>query len=358
MKINLLPGRIHDRSKLRYAWILVVLILAAELAGLIFYQTTLLAQEQKLAADVKEAEKKAQDVQKLDQDRQAELAKIADIDAKVTFAENLMEYNERRPDLYQTTSEYTLEGIRYSSMSASQNLLQVSAWAPTLADAGRYLIYMQNSPDFSAVRISGVPGYPPGGQGGAGGAGGPGSFGDVGGASAGAVPITDSGPGAFSANSGGGFTPSGPAGFGPGGDPGAFGPGGPGAPGAVGPEDPGGFGGGFTAGGGGGGQTVVGGAFQNQGARLRPPAPPQGFGFTVNAVLVKPIQRPFFGAQAQQPGFGGGFGGDPGAYGPGGFGPGGDPGAYGPGGDPGAYGPGGPAGPGMPGPVPGPPAGP
>jgi hypothetical protein len=71
----------------------------------------------------------------------------------------------------------------------------------------------------------------------------------------------------------------------------------------------------------------VGGAYLNAGASVLPPKPPQGFPFTVTAQLVNPIVRPLFGQNAQQAGFGGGYGpgGMSGGYGPGGM-PGGMPG--------------------------------
>jgi hypothetical protein len=339
MKINLLPGRVRGKSSLQPVWALVVLLILAELGGLAFYQSSLLATEKAQASELETKNAKVTEVNKIGQEATTERSKIRDIDAKVKFVKDLTEYNEVRPDLYANTIEYTLDGIRYTSMSASQNLMQIGAWAPTLSDAGRYLLFMQNSPDFTAVQISGVPGYPPGGQTGGGAAGGPGESGafsgNSGGPSAGAFP-----------NSGGGFGPGGPSagafpnsggGFEPGGQgaAGGFG-GGPGS--AFGPGAPGGGGQG-----GGGGQTIYGGAYQNAGTRNLPPKPPQGFPFTVTAQLVKPIVRPLFGVNPQQPGFGGGYG-APGAA-PGAFMPGAFPG--GPGGpEPGApMGPAGPAGP-------------
>jgi hypothetical protein len=352
MKINLLPGRVKGKSNLQAIWALVTVLILAELAGLGFYQKSLRDKESQVAADVVTKQAEATRVNKIGDDANAERAKVRDIDTKVKFVKEVTEYNEVRPDLYARTVEYTLEGVRYTSMSASQNLLQIGAWAPSLADAGRYLLFMENSPDFSAVRISGVPGYPPGGQG-AGGAAGPGESGAIPGNSGGAPSsgaFAPSGPEASggSQNSGGGFTPSGgpgSPGFSPGGQGAAqdFGGGGPGgAPGgAFGPGAPGGGGQG-----GGGGQTVYGGAFMNAGARFLPPKPPQGFPFTVTAQLVKPIVRPLFGQNPQQAGFGGAFGGPGGSAGE--FTPGAVPGGanpYGPGAVPPGAGPPGPEGP-------------
>src|SRR5262245_20877512 len=115
MKINLLPGRVGDKSTLKAMWVLVALLIAVELAGLIFFQTSLRAQENRLAEDVKTKEAEAQQVQKLEQEASAERAKVRDIDQKVKFVKDLTEYNGVRPDLYMRTAEYTLQGIRYTT---------------------------------------------------------------------------------------------------------------------------------------------------------------------------------------------------------------------------------------------------
>jgi len=341
MKINLMPGRVRGQSSLKPIWGLVVVLILAELIGLGLWQKSLRDRETQLIADTEAAKTHADAVHALEREASAERAKVKDIDQKVKFVQELQTYNEARPNLYQNTIEYTLNGIRYTSMSAAQNVMQIGAWAPTLADAGRYLLFMQNSPDFSAVRISGVPGYPPGGQTGGGGGAGPGESGAALGSGAFAPPPDT---GASGLNSGGGVTNLGP--------PGGFAPGGQGAAGAEAGGPPGGaFGPGAPGGGGqggGGGRTIYGGAYQNAGARNLPPKPPQGFPFTVTAQLVKPIMRPLFGVNPQQPGFGG-----PGAFGPGAFGPeAGAGGPIGPGGSASsAAGPGGPEAPGMPGTV-------
>lgn len=328
MKINLLPGRVQGKSSLTAAWAALVLLIVAELAGLGFYQSTLRAREDQMSQELTTKQQQVTAVEAIGAQAREERAKVATIDTKVKFVKELTEYNDVRPDLFARTIEYTLDGVRYTSMNASQNLMQIGAWAPSLSDAGRYLLFMENSPDFSAVRISGVPGYPPGGQTGAAASGGPGEAGAFPGS--GAQPLTSGGGPPPGMTSGGGFAPG--AG-GPAGDLGQGPPGGP-AGGAFGPG-----GGGGQGGGGGGGRTVVGGAYQNAGARFQPPKPPQGFPFTVTAQLVKPIVRPVFGATPQQPGFGGGAFGPAGAM-PGEFGPGAMPGGsgasmYGPGGAPG-----------------------
>src|SRR4029078_3736920 len=105
MKINLLPGRVHDKSKLSTVWIVFVLLILAELAGLGFYQKSLRDRETQLTEEVAQAQQESAAVDKLTQEADAERAKIRGIDSKVQFVDEVMKYNEQRPDLYAHTIE-------------------------------------------------------------------------------------------------------------------------------------------------------------------------------------------------------------------------------------------------------------
>jgi len=167
---------------------------------------------------------------------------------------------------------------------------------------------MQNNPDFSLVRISTVPGWPPGTSGVEAGAVG----GDVG------AEAPKKGPGTRAV---GIAEPSGPpmGAMGPGGPMGSMGPMGPGGMPGMMPGGPPGMGPGLGSPGGtpqifGSGATGAGGdltsvptpgseGYTTGGAPIpyptsfsRPKLPPAYFQFTVTGVLTKPIARPNFNA--------------------------------------------------------------
>jgi hypothetical protein len=388
LKINLLPPYIYQRSKIRTAWMLMAALLAAELVGLTLFQASLRAQEKEQISTVQNDENQVVQVQKLASDAQAERLKIAPIKEKTDFIKQLLEYNLVRPNLYGKVASYIYQEVWVSGMQAEQNILTMPASAKNISGVGRFLLFMQNSPDFSQVRISSVPGWPPGtagveagaiggdiGGGAAmggrpgygappgygGGPGGPPGGGSTGGAGgpAGGPPI-----GGYGTGGGPGGPPGGPpgGGYGTGGEGGALPGGGPpifGGGGAAGGEAPGLFNA-PTPAGPDTGAVSQGGAPIPYPRYLQPKPQPTYFQFTVTGLLTKPIVRPTYQGVGSEGTDTGGYG----SYGASTGGPGGPPGygAGGPGGPPGygAGGPGGPAGgpPGGPPGYPGPPGGP
>jgi hypothetical protein len=344
LKINLLPSYIYERKKIRAAWAVVVAVVLLEIAGLAAYQGKLINDENAKAQEVTTAEAKANDVQKLVGEAKAKRDEIAPITDKVTFIKNILKFNLVRPNLFQNVAEYTLKGVRYTHIEASGNVLTIQAFAPTLSAMGRYLIYMQGNPDFTAVQIAGGAGYPPGNQNeGAGITSSSGSYGGPPGASAPGGPAGYGGPPGGPPGGPGGYPgPGGPSGYGAppggvsggpsgyGGPPGSMpgGYGGPGGPGGT-TDTGGGQLPGLQAALGGTGETW-GGDWYRTGDRLIPQiqdAPPGGYPFTVTATLVEPINRPVYG-QTGATDTSGGYGGYPGPGGP--YGSAGGPGSYGP----------------------------
>jgi Tfp pilus assembly protein PilN len=347
LKINLLPPYINQAGKIRTAWTMMAVLLVVELAGLTFYQKTQIDTEQQKITEVTEAEQHVTRVEKLKQDADKERAKIAPIKEKTDFINQLFTYNRVRPDLYEHVASYVYNEVWISGMQAEQNTLTMPASAKSISSVGRFLLFMQNNPDFTQVRISSVPGWPPGTAGveagpigGPGGGPGPGGSGGPPGGSSG--PPGGAGPGMMPGGSGGppGGS-SGPPGGGelPGGGPPIFGGGAaPGGPGLMSVPSPG------------AGTDIVtaGGAPIPYNPAVDLPKPrPAYFQFTVTGILAKPITRPSYqgvGAEGDT-GVGGPPGGSP--YGSGGpVGSGGPP--YGSGGPVGSGGP--PYGSSMPGP--------
>src|SRR5207244_3620334 len=125
--------------------------------------------------------------------------KIQPIKNKTDFINQLLVYNKVRPNLYEHVASYIYREVWISGMQAEQNVLTMPASAKSISGVGRFLLFMQNNPDFTQVRISQVPGWPAGTAGveasplTGGGGGGPG--GPVGGPGYGGPPGGSGGPG-------------------------------------------------------------------------------------------------------------------------------------------------------------------
>jgi Tfp pilus assembly protein PilN len=315
LKINLLPSYVNQRSKIRAAWTAMALLLVAELAGATVYQAGLVSQEGEKLTVVQKKEHDVTEVQKLASEASKERAKIAPIKAKTSFIKEIRDYNRVRPDLFDHVASYIYKEVWITGMQAETNTLSMPASAKSVSSVGRFLLFMQNNPDFTQVRISSVPGWPPGTAGVEASAIG----GDTGeaapkkGPGTRAVGIAEqSGPPAGMMGPGGPMGSMGPMGPGmmPGGPPGGgmMGPGGPGG-GAPGLGSPGGtpqiFGSGATGAGGDltsvptpgtEGYTTGGAPIPYPTSVTRPKLLPVYFPFTVTGVLAKPIARPNFNA--------------------------------------------------------------
>ena len=170
IKINLLPPNIFEARAVKrlmvvFGVIALVIIVACA------------AWTMKISSDTRAMAAQADDVQRLSEQAagiraqaDGERARIAPMDQKRQFFEAVWDYNSKYPDLYEDLAKFTYAKVTYSQLTPSSGTLQLQAVAPTLSDAGRYLLNLYRATHiFSSVSISAVPGYPP--QAGAGGGG-------------------------------------------------------------------------------------------------------------------------------------------------------------------------------------------
>src|SRR5687767_1315863 len=122
LKINLLPPYINQRSKIRTAWTVLAVLLAAELVGLTLVQAKMRADENSLIASVQAQEAKAIQVESLAREAQTERAKIDPIKQKKDFIEKLWAYNKVRPNLYERVASYIYQEVWIAGMQAEQNI--------------------------------------------------------------------------------------------------------------------------------------------------------------------------------------------------------------------------------------------
>lgn len=338
IKINLLPSHINRRKQVKVSVVLVTLLLAGEIAGLLYARNAPLHQKDVLTKRKDEVNTQLTAVQTVGGEASKVISEEKGFEPKFTFISGLKDYNEAYPKLYTETAQYTYENAMFLDLGTTQNALQFHAYVTDPADVARLMIGLTNSPDFQGLpSITGVPDFNSAEQkqrdselGGAvptdsniigGGVVGDGNAGGAPGGGGG------NGPGGMSPGMGGGNGPGGgmrmgsgmSMGMGGGNGPGGMGmkPGG-GAPMGMALGSAGGGngpGGGSSGGGGNGGDLGV----LKIGNAVKKP---RGFMVTVTCNLKKPITRPGYGRSETMIGSGGGGGGGPMGMG-GGNGPGG-----------------------------------
>src|SRR5947209_19421729 len=94
LKINLLPPYINQQGRIRTAWTALALVLAAEIAGLVYFQWNQISAEQQLLSDVQGKETRVTQVERLAQQAAQERAKIKPIKDKTDFINQLFDFNK------------------------------------------------------------------------------------------------------------------------------------------------------------------------------------------------------------------------------------------------------------------------
>jgi len=201
IKINLLPPNIHEGRAIKRMIALFVILLVLIIGANMWFISSVNKEKAEWAAQAEEAER-LQAEAKSWQDKEAALrGEAAIMDAKVKFFDDVKQHNDKYPTLFETVAKWTYRKITYSSLTTNGQAVQMEAFAPSLSDAGKYLLNLYRATNlFSSVAISGVPGYPNTGEGQASSS----SFGSMGGGANtfGSAPPLVTGPS------------SGPAGFG------------------------------------------------------------------------------------------------------------------------------------------------
>ena len=178
LRINLLPASVNQRR-------LTKRLIAAAFLALIPCVVLPLLYGLKLAHDLTDVQRQADDAVagKLKTDNfKTEAAntraQVAPIAAKVKFVYDVRQYHQALVRVYYTLAQYTDSKIIYSDATYSGSTMTVHAYAPSIAEVGRYLQRMYQSiqadtdllaknpaapkPVFSNVSIDHVPGYPEG----------------------------------------------------------------------------------------------------------------------------------------------------------------------------------------------------
>jgi hypothetical protein len=160
IKINLLPPYVFERQivqrlMMAFAALLVIIVIAGALARSQLSSKLADLEQQLATTKITEAQVVSNQSQ-----ASAERAKIGPITQKVTFIQSVLDHNLEGPALYEQLTRFTYEKVRYRSITLSDTTMEIDAYAPSLSDAGRYLLNLYRATDlFSSVTMSAVPGY-------------------------------------------------------------------------------------------------------------------------------------------------------------------------------------------------------
>ncbi len=171
IKINLLPANIFTARTIKRLIALFAVVLVLIVAAGFLYKSSIDKQTAELKAQYDVAARLLAEKQSADQETGNLQAANATTTARVEFFQAVEDYNLKYPALFEAVARMTYRKVYYTSLTPVNNGtgLTMTAYAPSLTDAGRYLLNMyRGHATFSAVSISGVPGFPAGDAGAAG----------------------------------------------------------------------------------------------------------------------------------------------------------------------------------------------
>jgi hypothetical protein len=166
LRINLLPPYIYEGAKRRNVTILWVVILLAVIGGFVYA---------KMGIDGETAEWKRKEAEITDKANQADQMaaqaatirnESAAVRGKAQFVNSAKEYNTTVfQGVLTNIARYTWPRVLYDGVTPEGATVTLPAYAPSLADVGHYMIYMERNPEISRVdvEIGSIPGFPSGG---------------------------------------------------------------------------------------------------------------------------------------------------------------------------------------------------
>lgn len=163
LRINLLPPYIYAGKKKARVWTLWIIAVLAVAGGFIGWKVMLgnqVAELNRQAAELEPRAKQADDMQAQADQINTQSKAIVD---KATFVRNARSHTEKTyPTVVYNVRDYTIRTVLYSSLDPEANSVSLTAYAPSLADVGHYMMWMEHNPRISRLNIglSGLPSFP------------------------------------------------------------------------------------------------------------------------------------------------------------------------------------------------------
>ena len=161
LRINLLPSYVAQRrltKKLTAGFVTGFAVVTA--LPFAYYALVLVPEKTRLEQTATDMESAKAVVDALRANAATTRAQVQPIQDKLNFVTAVYQYNKSWARLYDTLARYTDPAMIYTQASVTGTTMAIHAWAPSIAEVGRYLQEIYKEPDFSSVSIDQLPGYP------------------------------------------------------------------------------------------------------------------------------------------------------------------------------------------------------
>jgi hypothetical protein len=160
IRVDLLPAYVGIRRWIYRAAVFSTVLIAVTIGLGSWKFWTMKVHQGDIEAAATEAEKAKQDNDNIAAEAVTVKAAVQPTQDKLTFVKLVHEFNEKWPQLYETLAQYTDLKVIYSGAAVSGTTMSIKAYAPSIAEIGRYLERIYEEPDFNQVSIDHLPGYP------------------------------------------------------------------------------------------------------------------------------------------------------------------------------------------------------
>lgn len=163
LRINLLPPYIYEGAKRRNAIVLWSVIVLLVIGGAVFGKVQLDKKAQQIKNDTAALQPQQAEAKQTQAKADAINTEIASLKAKADFVRDALRYDtDTYPSLFNNVRDYTISRVLYSSVIPANQTVTCSAYAPSLADVGHYLLAMERNPKITNVSIAlnTIPSFP------------------------------------------------------------------------------------------------------------------------------------------------------------------------------------------------------
>lgn len=155
LRISLLPNYIYDRSKRRNVIVLWSVVVALIIVGFMSAKIALDHKAARLAYAAAQLKPTADDATNTESQAKSIQTASADIKTKADFVTNCRQYDMTTyPPVYHNIAEYTIRSVVYDSITPSGTQVTMQAFAPSLAQLGHYMMWMEHNPKISNLYIN------------------------------------------------------------------------------------------------------------------------------------------------------------------------------------------------------------
>jgi hypothetical protein len=155
LRISLLPNYIYDRAKRRNVIVLWSVVVALIIVGFMSVKIVMDRKAARLAAAAAQLKPTADEATQTESKATSIQNASADIKTKADFVSSCRQYDMTTyPPVYHNIAEYTIRSVVYDSITPSGSQVAMQAFAPSLAQLGHYMMWMEHNPKISNLYIN------------------------------------------------------------------------------------------------------------------------------------------------------------------------------------------------------------